>query len=162
VGWNIPHGGVCKYTSRFESLAELLGQSHNAVMRALALLLVAAAVSVGAYVFFLRKMPVSDPGTASTQAISLTGVRGDLLQIGQAERGSIALNGKCTSLDELISSGTLTMARPEREGYVYALECSGNDFGAVARHAPAPAGSPIRYPVLRIDSTMEVHEISAN
>ena len=92
----------------------------------------------------------------------LTGVRGDLLQIAQAERGSIALNGKCTSLDELISSGTLTMTKPERDGYVYSLECSGNEFAAVARHAPATEVSPIRYPILRIDSTMEVHEISPN
>ena len=145
-----------------ELLARKCACTHNAVMRALALLLVAAAVSVGAYVFFLRKMPTSDAGTAPTQAISLTGVRGDLLQIAQVERGSIALNGKCTSLDELISSGTLTMTKAERDGYVYSLECSGNEFAAVARHAPAPEDSPIRYPILRIDSAMEVREISPN
>jgi hypothetical protein len=27
-----------------------------------------------------------------------------------------------------------------------------------ARHAPAPPGSPIRYPTLAIDQAMELHE----
>jgi hypothetical protein len=29
-----------------------------------------------------------------------------------------------------------------------------------ARHAPAPAGSPIRYPNLAMDSDMQVHELN--
>ena len=36
---------------------------------------------------------------------------------------------------------------------------SGGEFTAAARHLPAPAGSPIRYPNLAIDSAMQVHEI---
>jgi hypothetical protein len=129
-------------------------------MRAFALVLVAALLLFGVYQFYLRKMPSSDAGTAPTQAISLTGVRGDLLQIAQAERGNLALNSKCISLDELISSGSLSMSRPERDGYTYEVTCSGGgDFQIVARHAPAPEGSAIRYPTLSIDSTMEVREI---
>ncbi len=104
-------------------------------------------------------MPATDEGTAPTQAISLTGVRMDLLQIAQAERAYIATNGHCASLDELISSNSLSMTRTERDGYSYTVDCSGGGFSASARHLPAPAGSPIRYPNLAIDSTMEVHEI---
>ena len=104
-------------------------------------------------------MPTTDEGTAPTQAISLTGVRSDLLQIAVAERGYIATNGHCAPLDELISSHSLSMTRTERDGYSYALECSGGEFSAAARHLPAPAGSPIRYPNLAIDSAMQVHEI---
>ncbi len=125
-------------------------------MRALASLLAVAALFAGIYVFYLKKMPTSDPGTAPTQAISLTGVRSDLLQIAQAERSNMALNGKCASLDELVSSGALTMTKPERDGYTYEVTCSGSDFRATAEHAPAPAGSPIRYPTLSVDSSMEV------
>jgi len=73
-------------------------------MRAFALLLMAALILFGVYQFYLKKMPTTDAGTASTQAISLTGVRMDLLQIAQAERASMALNSNCVSLDELISS----------------------------------------------------------
>ena len=129
-------------------------------MRALALVLVAALIVFGVYEFYLKKMPTTDAGTASTQAISLTGVRMDLLQIAQAERGNLALNSKCASMDELISAGSLNMARPERDGYSYEVTClSGADFQVVARHAPAPERSPIRHPTLAIDSSMQVREI---
>jgi hypothetical protein len=129
-------------------------------MRALALILVAAAILFGVYHFYLKKMPTTDEGTAATQAISLTGVRSDLLQMAQAERGYVALNGRCASLDELISSNSLSLTRKEREGYVYSIECSGGDFTVTARHAPAPPGFPIRYPHFAIDGSMEVHEIN--
>ncbi len=129
-------------------------------MRALGMLLVAAGLLFGVYEYYLKKMPTSDPGTTSTQAISLTGVRADLLQIAQAERSYIALNGHCASLDELISSNSLAMARSQRDGYSYTVDCSGGDFTVVARHPPAPVGSPIRYPALTIDQTMQVHEVN--
>ena len=129
-------------------------------MRALAMLLLAAGFLFGVYEFYLKKMPTADQGTAATQAISLTGVRADLLQIAQAERGYIALDSHCGSLEELISSNSLSMSRPERDGYSYAVECSGSDFTVTARHAPAPAGSPIRYPNLAIDQTMLVREVN--
>jgi len=105
-------------------------------------------------------MPTTDEGTAPTQAISLTGVRSDLLQIAQAERGYIATNGHCASLDELISSNSLSMTRTVRDGYSYMVECSGGDFTATARHAPAPDGSPIRYPALAIDAGIQVRELN--
>lgn len=129
-------------------------------MRALATLLVAAALLFGVYHFYFKKMPTTDEGTSPTQAISLTGVRSDLLQIAQAEGVYIATNGRCVSLDELISSNSLSMSRSERDGYAYRVECSGGEFNVTARHAPAPAGSPIRYPNLAIDRTMEVREIN--
>src|SRR5271167_986126 len=129
-------------------------------MRALAGLLVFAALAFGIYYFYLKKMPTTDEGTAPTQAISLTGVRGDLLQIAQGERANIALNGKCVDLGELISSGSMNMSRTERDGYTYEINCTGaTEFQVVARHAPAPQGSPIRYPTLAIDSLMQVREI---
>ncbi len=129
-------------------------------MRALAAILVTVLVGFGIYEYTLKKMPTSDEGTAATQAISLTGVRGDLLQIAQAERSTIALNGKCLTLDEMVLSGSMSMARRERDGYSYEVNCSGVvEFQVVARHAPAPEGSPIRYPTLAIDSLMQVREI---
>ncbi len=128
-------------------------------MRSLVGLLVGAALLFVVYEFSLKRMPSTDEGTAATQAISLTGVRADLLQIAQAERVNIATNGQCASLDELISSSSLSITRTERDGYSYAVECSGASFTATARHSPAPAGSPIRYPNLTVDSSLEVHEI---
>lgn len=129
-------------------------------MRALVAILVACAVGFGVYQYSLRRMPVTDTGTAPTQTISLTGVRADLLQIAQAERIYIAQNGHCATLDELTSSNSLSMARPERDGYSYSIECSGGDFSVTARHAAAAVGSPIRYPALAIDQTMQVREVN--
>jgi hypothetical protein len=129
-------------------------------MRALALILVAAGILFAVYELYLKKLPTTDLGTAPTQAISLTGVRSDLLQIAQAERQNIALNSKCLSLDELASSDALTMKRQRRDGYAYRIECSGPDFQVIAEHPPAPPDSPIRYPALAVDSLMQVHEIN--
>jgi hypothetical protein len=128
-------------------------------MRVLIGLVLVAGVSIGFYAYSLKKLPATDSGTAPTQAISLTGVRTDLLSIANAERGNLALNSQCASLNDMISSGSLTMSRPERDGYSYTVDCSGPDFTVTARHAPAPAGSPIRYPTLAIDQTMQVREV---
>ena len=128
-------------------------------MRFLAGFLVLVGAAVAIYYYSLKQMPSSDPGAAPTQAISLTGVRADLLQIAQAERANVALNGQCASLSDLISSGSLSMSRTERDGYSYSVDCSGADFTVTARHAPAPAGSPIRYPTLAIDQSMQVREL---
>src|SRR5260370_16331643 len=111
-------------------------------MRALAMILVAAAILFGIYHFYLKKMPTTDQGTASTQAISLTGVRSDLLQIAQAERGYIALNGRCILLDELISSHSLSMTRTEPAGYSYSVQSSRVPFPPTARPSPAPPVPP--------------------
>jgi hypothetical protein len=129
-------------------------------MRGLVVILVAAAVLFGAFHYYFKKMPTTDEGTAPTQAISLTGVRMDLLQIAQAERSYIALNSHCASLDELISSNSLSVSRTGRDGYTYSVECSGGEFTVSAHHQPAPQGSPIRYPNLAIDANMQIHEIN--
>jgi hypothetical protein len=122
-------------------------------------LLVAVGFLWGVYLLYLKKIPTAAEGTASTQAISITGVRMDLLQIAKAERTSIGVDGHCMSMDELLTSGSMSMSRPEREGYTYSVECSGNDFTATAHHAPAPAGSSIRYPNMAIDQSMQVREV---
>src|ERR1700736_6621537 len=109
-------------------------------MRSLLSLVVVAALVIAGYYYFLKQTPVSDLGTASTQAISLTGVRSDLLQLAQAERRFVALNGHCASLDELASSNSLTMSRMERDGYSYSVNCPSGEFNIVARLEPAPSG----------------------
>lgn len=133
--------------------------SDNFSMKIFVSLLVAVGIGWGIYVLYLKKMPTAAEGTASTQAISITGVRMDLLQIAKAERSSISVDGRCMSMDELLASGSMSMSRPERDGYTYSVECSGNDFTATAHHAAAPAGSPIRYPNMAIDQSMQVREI---
>jgi hypothetical protein len=143
-------------TGPVEQLASFYTRPHTSSMRALASLLALAALLAGVYVFYLKRMPTTDSGTAPTQAISLTGVRGDLLQIAQAERASVATDGHCSPLEELISSGALSMTTPERDGYTYQVSCSGASFSVIASHPPAPADSAIRFPTLSVDSNMEI------
>jgi hypothetical protein len=128
-------------------------------MRPLIALIVFAAVALGIYEYSLKQIPSSDTGTASTQAISLTGVRADLLQIAQAERANIATNTQCASLNDLISSGSLSMSRTERDGYSYSISCSSADFTVTATHPAPSTNSGVRYPTLAIDQSMQVREV---
>ncbi len=128
-------------------------------MKIFASLLVTTGLLFGIYFLYLKRMPTAAEGTVATQAISLTGVKMDLLQIAKAEHNSIGVDGHCMSMDELLASGSMSLSRPERDGYTYTVECSGNDFTVTARHAPAPAGSGIRFPSMMIDQSMEAREV---
>lgn len=129
-------------------------------MKGLVGLLLALLIAGGIWYFYTKQMPTTDRGTAPTQAINLTGVRMDLLQIAQAERTYVASNGHCGGLDELSSSGSMNLARKEREGYSYEVKCGdASEFAVIAHHAPAPPDSPIRYPILAIDQNMQVGEV---
>jgi len=121
-------------------------------------ILVVAAVGGLIYYFYIKNMPSAAPGTAPTQAISITGVQNDLLQIAKAERSYILEHDSCGTLEQLTSSGSLLMTKYERDGYSYAIDCSGANFTVRAQHAPAPEGSPIRYPTFAADQNMEVRE----
>jgi hypothetical protein len=137
-----------------------VAQRENPFMRGLVTILLGAALVFGIYHFYFKKMPTTDEGTAPTQAISLIGVREDLVLIAHGESSYIAQNGHCVPLDELISSGALAMSHPDRDGYTYSIACSGSEFTVTARHAAAAAGSPIRYPNFAIDQSMETREVN--
>jgi len=127
-------------------------------MRGLVAVLVVLLISGGIYYVYMKSMPTSAEGTAPTQNISITGVKMDLTQIAGAERSYIAEHSECGSLEQLVSSGTMSMAKSGRDGYTYSVECSGTSFTVRAQHDPAPAGSPIRYPNYAVDQTGEVRE----
>jgi hypothetical protein len=123
-------------------------------------LLLAALIGLGIYYYYL-KQAAPGPGMVATQAISTTGVEMDLNAIAQAERMYFAQNGSYADLDQLSSSGALTMARSGRDGYTYSIETSGNGFTVSARHADSPAvngAAPLHYPALSIDQTMQVRQ----
>jgi hypothetical protein len=123
-------------------------------------MLFAALIAIGAYYYFLKQAAPA-PGMVATQAITTTGVEMDLNAIAQAERTYFAQNGSYAALDQLTSSGALTMARSGRDGYTYAIETSGNGFTVTARHADLPASSgaaPLHYPALSIDQSMQIHQ----
>src|SRR5258708_3304978 len=119
----MPEGCYQLYPEGSKLLAHRRARGKNGGMRAFALVLVAALILFGVYEFYLKRMPTTDAGTASTQAISLTGVRMDLLQIAQAERGNLASKSKSASLDELFLSDSLSMSQTGQGGYTDWRHC---------------------------------------
>jgi hypothetical protein len=122
--------------------------------------LFAAVIALGVYYYYM-KQAAPGQGMVATQVITTTGVEMDLNAIAQAERTYFAQNGSYADLDQLTSSGALTMARSGRDGYTYSIETSGNGFTVNARHADTPPVNgtvPLRYPALSIDQTMQMHQ----
>lgn len=131
--------------------------SHNAGMRVLGIISMCAVLVFGLYYAYLQKSSMGGSVARPRQTISLAGVQTDLMQIGQGERTFVAQNGRCASLDELISSNSLTMTTFERDGYTYSVDCSGADFTVIARHPEPPNGGP-RYLTLALDSTLQMQQ----
>lgn len=121
-------------------------------MKAVLGLLVVAVICVIGYVVILKKTtPQGD--AAPQQQISVTGVKNDLIAIAQAERAYQAEHGAYASLAELVSSGSLTVAKSGRDGYTYEVESSATDFRVVAHCTPTPQLPCTNY---FVDASMEV------
>lgn len=126
-------------------------------MRALISIVLALLIAFGIYTLYLKQVTPAGPGSSPVQTISITGVQNDLLAIAQAERIYFAQNGAYASLDQLISSGSLSMAQSGRDGYTYSIETSPSGFTVTARHPSGPGA--LHYPALAIDQTMQVRQL---
>ena len=131
-------------------------------MKGLVSLLAVAAIGLGIYMYSLKQMAPA-PGMVVTQNISIVGVKNDLVAIAQAERMYYTQNGSYADLPTLSSTGTMNIARTNRDGYEYSAQASSNGFTVTATYtappAPNPAGvTPPHFPTYTIDQTMEVHE----
>jgi hypothetical protein len=113
-----------------------------------------AAMAVGMYIYAHDAQSSSAAAGVKNPkaAIDVTGVRTDLMTIAQAERGYFALEGKYASLDELISSRSMSVAR-QRQPYSYDVETSGTGFRVVAtRSGDDASGLPSQ---LSVDQDMQ-------
>ena len=114
-----------------------------------------AAVAIGMYLYAHDAQSSSAAAGVNNPkaAIDITAVRTDLLTIAQGERGYFALQGKYASLDELISSRSISVAR-RRQPYTYDVETSGSGFRVVAtRSGDDASGLPSQ---LAIDENMQL------
>ena len=92
---------------------------------------------------------VGGGGTVQSAAV-MTGVRGDLLSIANAERQFNATEGRYGSFDEMVSAHYIAI-KNERPPYTYDVETTSSGFRATAtRSGP---GGPAQ---VWIDETMEV------
>jgi hypothetical protein len=125
-------------------------------MRALISLVLVAAIGLGIYYVFLKEA-APNPNTPVTAAISTTGVQMDLTAIAQAERTYYTQSGSYATFDQLVASGDVTLTRPGRDGYTYAIETSSAGFTVTAQWTPPPGTPPnVHMPTYVIDETMQM------
>jgi len=111
-------------------------------------------MAIGMYIYSKQIQSTSaEAGASSPQgAINITGVKSDLISIASAERRYFATEGKYASLDELISSNTITVAR-QRQPYSSSIALGNGGFSVVAtRSGQNLAGTPAQ---LSVDENME-------
>jgi hypothetical protein len=105
-------------------------------------------------VYYMKATQAVSPAHGTPKAtVEITGVQQDLLAIANAERRYNALNAKYVSLDELISSGELSMPRTTRGPYSYTVDIEGDSFTAKAHAGDPPQGAPS---TISVDSLMRV------
>lgn len=88
------------------------------------------------YKMYFQKSAAAGAAFAPAQTIDVTGVKMDLLAIAQAERVYQAQHGSYASIDDLVSSGAMSMRKSGRDGYTYDVNASADSFQVVA-HCPS-------------------------
>ena len=122
-------------------------------MRSVVSLLVVALIAALAYKFWFSQMQSSGGSGTPAQTISVVGVKNDLIGIAEAERAYQSEHGSYASMEELTSSGALTIPKTGRDGYVYDAETSAGGFRIVA-HCPAATSPGCQD--WAVDQTMQV------
>jgi hypothetical protein len=115
-------------------------------------LLVVALIAGMIYKSYFQGLQASG-ATTPAQTINIVGVKNDLIGIAQAERAYQAEHGTYASLDDLTSSGALTMKSTSRDGYAYDVNFSAQTFRAFTR---CPVASQPGCQNWSVDQTMEV------
>ena len=123
------------------------------LMRSVAGLVSILVVALIAGLFYKFYFSQSTGGGTAAQTIHVVGVKNDLIAIAQAERSYQAEHNSYGSLDDLVSSGTMTMKKSGRDGYTYDASASGESFRVTAS---CPATTNPGCTNYTIDQTMEV------
>lgn len=112
-------------------------------------------LAVGTYIY-MRQVQSTEVGGASTPqgTIDIVGVKYDLMAIAQAERMHNGLRGGYASLDELRSSGDLSMPRNNRGPYNYDVEVSSSGFRVIATYSGNEAVKAPR--TISVDQSMQI------
>jgi hypothetical protein len=123
-------------------------------MRSVLGLLVVAAIVLLSYKFYFSEMRTAGAGANPVQTVDLVGVKNDLIAIGQAERMYQAQHGSYASLDDLVSSGMMTI-RKGRDGYTYSVDASADSFEVTAHCS----GTPQTCVDYSMDQSMQPHPV---
>jgi hypothetical protein len=119
----------------------------------LASILVVALIAALIYKFYFTQGQQANAIAHPQQTFDVVGVKNDLVAIGQAERIYQTDHNSYGSLDDLVSSGAMTIRKTGRDGYTYEAEASADSFRVLARCPAATAPGCASY---AIDQNMEV------
>ena len=117
--------------------------------RAFGFIVLVIVVALGAYLYTRQAQSVTSVGSNPETTINVTTVRNDLLAIANAERRYFASNGKYVSLDELRTSGDITV--PSRPNYAYSAQTTDATFKIIAVYSGPDPKAPKR---ITVDETM--------
>jgi hypothetical protein len=121
-------------------------------MRSLVGLILTLLIVFGTYKLFFAQLQ-STGSAAPARTVDVAGVKNDLVSIAQSERIYQAEHSAYGSLDQLTSSGAMSMAKTGRDGYTYDVDASATSFRVVA-HCPAAANPGCSN--YAIDNSMDV------
>jgi hypothetical protein len=132
------------------------GVAMRGVMSLLGLVVVLGAGLFIYKSYFTADQAAMTMGTNNPRAVAdVTGVKNDLIVMGQAEKQYHALNGKYVPLDQLVSEGSLNMdPKRGRQGYAYSSSVSDSSFKITANYNGPATGMPS----LSIDETMQISQ----
>lgn len=120
------------------------------------LLSLVVVLAVGMYIYSRQVHTTTPEGTSTNPVttVDVVGVKNDLMSIAQAERAHQAMSGSYVSLDELVSSGDLSVRRDHRDFYKYSIDTSGSGFHVIATYDGPP--NPDAPKTISIDETMQI------
>jgi Tfp pilus assembly protein PilE len=119
--------------------------------RGFGLIMLVVVVAVAGYLYTRQAQSVTSVGSNPQTTVDVTAVRNDLIAIANAERNYFASNGKYASLDELRTSGDLTIRT--RPNYSYSAQTTDSTFKIIAVYSGPDPKAPKR---ITVDETMAV------
>src|SRR4051794_37769818 len=119
--------------------------------RAIGFIMLIVVVGCGAYLYTKQAQSVTTDGSTPQTTIDVTAARGDLLALAKAEQNHFASTGKYVSLDELRTSGEITI--PTRPSYGYAAETGETAFRIIATYSGPDPKAPKR---MSVDQSMAI------
>ena len=120
--------------------------------RAFGFLSLVLGLGIAMYLYSRQVQSTGGPAATPQVTINLTGVKTDLMSIAQTERRYFATEGKYGTLDEMISTHYITVAR-QRPPYSYDVQIGSSGFRVVAtRSGDDTPGSPAQ---ISVDENLE-------
>ena len=116
-------------------------------------------LAAGAGIYMRQAQVVTPAGAGSpVGGVDIVGVKHDLMAIARAEKMHNALRGGFVSIDELRSSGDLSMDRNNRGPYTYSVDVTSSGFVVTATNSSS-AGRTAPH-TISVDQSMEFSQES--